>query len=388
MIEQFRLDFKRNFLTSFNVVILLAFALVLLSGFLNDLNSDVAINQSTTFTAIKSASATIQERIKGLNENPEENAEMLTAEKARLKYVQDMILLTAGPFDAQELNQLYLNYAKYNLQEIQAGRGESVVLLPFPDKELNVTETELKKDIALYEYLIAHQMAEVPSYFIKVPAIHYLTNTLLYRVPIFILLLFFCIQLAQLFTIDKHNGTSQLLNDAPTKKIKLLTSKIFTFFALTLPLFFIALGIVFLLNVSLYGLGQLDYPLIVSTGAESFQILTMANFLLLYLLLLLVILIFLATLSAFSSLFSGNFGVNLFVLVVPILLMQSGILASGFLRKIAKFLPSSYLEVGKFLIRTTPWPVGSLTTGLSVLLLSAALCYVLSALVLQKRQAL
>lgn len=391
MREQFRFDFKKNLLTSFNVVILIMFFLVLLASFFTNI-SKPATYLNTSKSLVNQVSATIQKNLQAMKDadaktGTDEHAEKIAEENERKAYLQNLVLeYVAKTPDTQKINQLNLDYAQYNLAQIKAGKSADVKLIPYPGHDTTVSTVNLQKEIKFYQYLVAHKMAEVPTNMEHLPATNYLSYTLAYKIPAVLLLVLACLQMAQLFTIEKQNGTIKFLNNVPTSKFRLVTSKILSFFALTVPLFIVAVLGVLIITGLKYGFGSWRYPLMYSPDGKSAAIMTLGHFLGRYLLLLLMAVIFLATLSTLISLFTGNFGLVLILTCLPLLLTQSGLLAEAHLAPVVKFLPSAYFDFSGILLDTTKWPVGSLTMAFGVLVAWSVVCYAFSFFVLRRRE--
>lgn len=388
MLEQIRLDIKKNYKSSFSLVIFIAFIMVLLPTYLTNLKTDPKTFRQSIITAVSKPSGDIQARLTILQQEETKDQDAIDLEMQRNTFLKDLLMeYTNAQYDFEKINQLNLDYAQFNLAEFQAGRDDLIVPIDYPKRESEVTKLDLEKNVQWYQYLLDHHLGEYVFGYVKAPAVNYLNFALLYSTSAIIFLLFFALQLAQLFTIEKQKGTIKFLNNLPHTKFKVLTSKIISFLALTVPSFLVALAIVFGLNVR-YGIGSWQYPVEYVTNQQTIKFMTMGRFVTLYIVLLLLVLLFLASLCSFFSLFTGNYGLILIVALVPILLMASGLLDSGLLGGISQFLPFSYLDIPRALTYTTTWRVGSFGEATLVLVGWSLLFYLASFVVLRKRQLL
>lgn len=386
MLEQIRVDLKKNYKSSFFYVIFIALVLILLPTFFINLKSTNKVFHQKLMTVVSEASTVNQQRLLEYKEDEVKNAEGIKLETQRRTYFQNILMeISSNDYDFAKINQANLDYAKFNLAEFEAGRGATILPIAYPQKDTAINQLSLQKNVSWYTYLVKHNLNEyLPGYF-QAPAVNYLNNTLLYTTSSLLILFFFALQLAQVFTTEKRQGTIQLLNNLPQPKLKVLTSKLISAVILIVPAFLVALLSVFALNTK-YGSGKWDYPVQFVTNTHVIKIITMRHFMLLYLATIMLALLFLASFSAFVSLFSGNFGLILLAAVAPLLITLSGILQKGGLADLSAYLPFSYLDVSRALTNTTAWSVGSFGHGALVLIAWSLLFYLASYVVLRKRQ--
>lgn len=394
MREQLRMDFKNNFKNSFTWAIFVGFLLVFLTSFFYYFSDQRAEERNPNVPpamhgSISGALSTVRDNLEVRQSKETLDEAALKLENTRRKYLEDLIFaISAKPTDIDELNQLNYDYATFNLAEYEAGRGDLVVMIPYPYRDTTVNQMNLQNEVQWADYLLKHHIVETAISDYHIPAVNYLEQIFLYTVSPLMILFFCCLQMVHLFTLEKRNNTIAVLNNLPYAKFKILISKVVAFFGLTIPLIFGAALIAFLVDAHYYGVGPWSFPALFSPDSQHKVVTSIAVVLGLYLVVLLFVLLFLSSISALVSLFSKKFAVNLLALVLPLLIVQRGLPNLPALKLLDPFLPFSYFAIPSFIFQNTSWPVGSFVTGLVVLACWSGIFYGLSYLVLQKRKAI
>jgi ABC-type transport system involved in multi-copper enzyme maturation permease subunit len=287
-----------------------------------------------------------------------------------------------------DLNKALLALAQFGLRETKAGHGADLELIHYDGVPLETTLIGRKKDVRFYGYLTKHKIAEIPANKANAPAAAYLPFQFLYHVSPLVILAVFIVQLGQLFTSEKREGTISFMNNLPTGKLKLLTARMATFLALTLPNFALACGVTYVITGVKFGWGTWSYPLVYSADGHTASIMTLGHYFTLVCGMLLAAVLFLMMLSALVSLLSGNLGVNVVLGGITLLMATSQALGQGPLRAVAKFIPSGYFDFTKVILHQTSWPIMSIGAGIAVMLIWALALYGVCAVILARREQL
>jgi hypothetical protein len=396
MVEQIKFDFKKNVWSSTNLVIFAAFLILLLGTFFTALGSgDTAV--SDVSRAYGNASTSIATELKALNKDKHPSAatrRLIKAKTTQEKYISAITMADAGfhspvPIGTlADVNKAILAYAQYNLRQTEAGHASDITLIKYPGKKNDLTLLGRQKDVLFYKYLLKHDVVEIPAGKNNAPAAAYLPYQFLYHLSPLIILAVFIVQLGQLFTNEKRDGTISFMNNLPTGKLKLLTARMVTFLLLTVPSFAAACGAAYVVVGVKYGFGSWQYPLVYSADGKTPALMTLGHFFSTLCILMLAAVVLLMMVSALTSLFSGNFGVNVVVCGLVLLIGTKQVLGTGALRGVARLLPSGYFDFSNVILHQTSWPILGIGGGLTVLLLWSVLLYGVCALILRWREQL
>lgn len=396
MFDQIAFDLKKNVRSSTNLILFVAFLILLLGSFFSALGTtDLSRMQLTQ--AYSSANVAIDGQIKALSKLKHPTA----AQKATLARKQDQVhlvrnivmgnagLVSPVPTGSiNDLNRPLLAYAKYNLRETEAGHAADLTLIRNPGDPLDPSLIGRKKEVRFYQYLVAHHIAELPATKANAPAAAYLPFQFLYHLSPLIILGLFVIELGQLFTTEKHDGTIDFMNNLPTGKLKLLVARMITFLALSLPNFASACLVTYLTAGLTFGWGSWRYPLVYSGDGRTAQIMTLGHFFALLCLMLVAAVLFLMMLSALLSLLSGNIGINVIGGLAVLVLATKEALSSGILSPLAKFLPVGYFDFTKVILHQTGWPIFSISAGIGIILGWALVLFGVCVVIVRRRQRL
>ncbi|GEL14073.1 hypothetical protein FC15_GL000552 [Lapidilactobacillus concavus DSM 17758] len=312
---------------------------------------------------------------------------ILEQDQEQYEYLSAIIMAYLGR-KPTEVNQALLAYAKYNLKETQQGRSSTIRLVDSPGKQTDYSLLGRKKDVFFYQYLLKHQLTEIPASQENAPATNYLTYAFFYRLTPILILFVFAIQLAQIFTVAQQEGTLDFLNTVPTNPLRTITSKLGTSLLIPPALLLIAALTCFVIVGVKYGFGTWHYPLVYSLDGQHVQSLMLGYALGLYLAFLLLVVIFLAVLTALVSLFSHHFSIVLTVVGGVILLGSPAVLSNHLLSKITTLLPIAYFDLPNVVLHQTTWPIASLPVGAVVLIAWTAILYGIAAVVVWRKQML
>lgn len=395
MREQYLFDLKKNIWSSTNVVIFIAFLILMLGTFFIALGTkDASMNDM--MRAYSEAGDNIQVTVKALNEKKhltKDEQALLAQKQKQQEYISNISmdysgLLSPIPMNTvKETDQAILDYAKYNLREAKKG-NKNLVLISYKGKEVDNTLLGRKKDVAFYTYLVQHNTMEIPANKVDAPAATYLPYQFLYHLSPLIILAVFLVQLGQLFTSEKRDGTISFMNNLPTDKLRILVARMLTFLTITIPLFLGACLTTYIITGIKFGWGSWQYPLVYSADGKTPSIMTVGHYFAMLCALFLIIVLFLMVLSALVGLISGNFGVNIVVCAVPLVFATKQVLTAGIIAHFTKFLPSSYFDASKVILHETDWSILGIGGGVLVILLWTAVLFGLCVLILRRRERL
>lgn len=384
MLELMKMELKKTWRSSSNIALFLILTLIFSAYFFTNYGV-YAYTQGDYRSSITSVSNYLHRSVDKLAADKKTAPAKLLIEKQRLQLIQNLILAYSGDKIPQEINEATLAYDTYTLQQAKAGNFDSGYVISYPSIKADQSLLGLKKQALFFKYLTTHEVTEIPANQLQQPALNYIVNDVVYRVTSLVILFMFVIQLAFFFTSEKRTQTIALLNIAPASKFGLLFSKLFSFLIVTIPIFCLSLVLVYLLDGSFYGFGDLGYPFVYTTDGKNAALMGLGTFMLLFLLLLVIDLIFLASLSAFISLFTKSTGIMIAAAALPIIICKTGLL-SGVLKNSAAYLPMAYFDIPNFILHTADWNVLPLFSGIGVVLLWSLALYGLSALILKQRQ--
>ncbi|WP_461227411.1 hypothetical protein [Lacticaseibacillus suihuaensis] len=396
MHDQIHFDLKKNWLATTNLVILIAFTLLLLVTYFtarstadqsdNDnynaynVADDKLLTHVAKLQAIKNPDAAT---VRKLQRRMAQHEYLKTIELAHTDL--DNVFTTNLTKARLETEKAVLAYERYTLREVQAGRGKDLVVIALPGKKTDKSLLGRKKDVAYYDYLVKHKLVEVPATKKDAPANNYIAYAFLYNVSPLLLLAVFAVQLGQLFTVEKRRGTINFLNIVPRGKLGVLTARMVSFLVLTVPLFLAACGIAYVAAAQRFEIGSWQYPIVYSADGQHVSIMMIGQFLLLYLALLLAVAVFIMMVSALVSLYSGNLAVNIVASLVVILLGAPQVMTrvpAG----LARFLPTAYFQINSVILHETSWSIPGIGFGVAVLLAWSLLLYAGCTLILRRRQ--
>lgn len=252
--------------------------------------------------------------------------------------LQQQLLLAYQNQDNQKIIEGRLEFDKNNLDGLISGTlaGTSV--------------TEVKMDIGINEYLLKHNLERIEPYAIQVPAINYLYSLTSTVIPFKIILLMLGLMLGSIFTNEKRNNNINVLNALPINLYKISLLKVVTatvFVILTLIVPFI---IIFLIIASIYGVGDLNYPMAYSLDLNTVEVTTLTTYMVKFFLLSILSIILIGLISYLLSLFTGNIMFLVMMLVVIIFIADPKLINSDVLTTYAHILPTTYFNVQDILL--------------------------------------
>lgn len=280
--------------------------------------------------------------------------------------------------DIQLQQQLLLAYQNQDNQKIIEGR------LEFDKNNLDglingtlagTSVTEVKKDIGINEYLLKHNLERIEPYAIQVPAINYLYSLTSTVIPFKIILLMLGLMLGSIFTNEKRNNNINVLNALPINLYKISLLKVVTATAFVILTLIVPFIIIFLIIASIYGVGDLNYPMAYSFDLNTVEVTTLTTYIVKYFLLSILSIILIGLISYLLSLFTGNIMFLVMILVVIIFIADPKLINSDVLTTYAHILPTTYFNVQDILlgqVENNPLPNFLVTyqNGLITLLVS------------------
>ncbi len=371
MFEQMRIEMKRYIKSRFAFFSFLLLALLFLASLFSGLEK-ANTQQLTMLGAIQETTSQVEAKENQLSKD--KKTEEANREKERLTYLEPLVSEYSSIGDAQTRNELNLAYANFNLQEFAAGRQKDIQLIPYPNKEQEITQASLQQDVLYYQYLVDHKLTEVPDSQNQ-PAVNYLSNQLIYRISSILLFAFLAIQAAHFFTLDKRQGSIRFLNVLPISKHKLVMSKVWTFFLLNTGLFIVVAVIALVVVTLLNGFGHLSTPIVQSMVGET-DVATMGEFLLAYSGLFIAGVFFLSMFSAFISLFTRHFISHIAWMFALLVVVQLGWLQASNAHEWFYYLPFHYLDISTMLFGETSMFMHPIGLGAVILIDWAVVFYV------------
>lgn len=255
--------------------------------------------------------------------------------------------------DIQLQQQLLLAYQNQDNQKIIEGR------LEFDKNNLDglingtlagTSVTEVKKDIGINEYLLKHNLERIEPYAIQVPAINYLYSLTSTVIPFKIILLMLGLMLGSIFTNEKRNNNINVLNALPINLYKISLLKVVTATAFVILTLIVPFIIIFLIIASIYGVGDLNYPMAYSLDLNAVEVTTLTTYMVKYFLLSILSIILIGLISYLLSLFTGNIMFLVMMLVVIIFIADPKLINSDVLTTYAHILPTTYFNVQDILL--------------------------------------
>ncbi|WP_225049332.1 ABC transporter permease [Lacticaseibacillus kribbianus] len=396
MHEQIAFDLKKNWRATTNLVILIAFTLLLLITYFSA-RSTADQSDNDNYGAYVNADTKIQNELSKLQEIKNPDAATVKKLQKRMKqheYLKAIVLahtdlenvFTTNMTDARlNTEKAVLAYERYTLREVKAGRTKGLIVIALPGKKTDKTLLGRQKDVAYYEYLVKHKLVEVPATKKDAPANNYIAYAFLYNVSPLLLLAVFAVQLGQLFTIEKRRGTINFLNIVPSGKLRLLSARMVSFLVLTIPLFLVAGGIAYAAAAKSFEVGSWDYPIVYSADGRTVSIMNIGQFLVMFVLLLLAVAVFIMMVSALVSLYSGNLAVNIVASLAVILLGAPQVMAHV-PDALARFLPTAYFQANSVILHETDWTIPGIGFGVVVLLAWSLVLYAVCTAILRRRE--
>ena len=371
MFEQMRIEMKRYIKSRFAFFSFLLLALLFLASLFSGL-AKANTQQLTMLGAIQETTSQVEAKENQLSKD--KKTEEADREKERLTYLEPLISAYSSTGDAKTRNELNLAYANFNLQEFTAGRQKDIQLIPYPNKEQEITQASLQQDVLYYQYLVDHKLTEVPDSRNQ-PAVNYLSNQLIYRVSSILLFAFLAIQAAHFFMLDKRQGSIRFLNVLPISKHKLVMSKVWTFFLLNTGLFIVVAVIALVVVTFLNGFGHLSTPIVQSMVGKT-DVATIGEFLLAYSGLFIAGVFFISMFSAFISLFTRYFISHIVWIFALLVVVQFGWLQANNTHEWFYYLPFHYLDISTMLFGETSMFMHPIGLGAVILIDWAVVFYI------------
>lgn len=252
--------------------------------------------------------------------------------------LQQQLLLAYQNQDSKEITEKKLEFDKNSLEGFLDGTlaGSSI--------------TEVKKDIDINEYLLNHNLERIEPYAIEIPAINYfyfVTSTVF---PFKIILLILGLILGSLFTNEKRKNNISVLNTLPINLYKVSLQKIVTATVFVIMTLIVPFSIVFLIIASIYGVGDLNYPMAYSLDLNTVEVTTLTTYMLKYLLLSILSILFIGLISYLFSLFTGNIMFLVMMLIIIIFIADPKLINADILTTYAHILPTTYFNVQDILL--------------------------------------
>lgn len=236
--------------------------------------------------------------------------------------------------DTRRITELTKNLDSSKMQQSNSGSLNSGIPQDF-----------YLKNIATNEYLLENDIERVDPLHNQVPTVNFIYMMFIDIIPISILYMIIGLTFSNIYTLEKRNSNIDFLNTVPKSLFFTAGAKILSATAIVYASVIAVLLITIVINSIQYGIGSLNYPLAYSPNGINVYIMEMSTFILRGMTLFTLFILFLSLLSFTISLITGSLIVNGIILLVIILLSNSGILTEvSLLENIAHILPITYAD--------------------------------------------
>lgn len=390
MFAQYRITLKRAWHSTTNIVIAVAFFLLLMGTYFSHYGQQDT-TQADLFSAYGTATEAVTKTITNLKKikNPTTQTKTQLKQKAEEKSYLDQISLAAAGgqnADVDVLNLAVLRYARYALRETRQHPQVALQLIKYQNEPLGRRLIDRKKDVALHTYLYQHHLREIPVAAAKAPATNYLINALVYQLSPLLVIFVFLVWLAEFFTMDRREANINVTNVLPLRKFKVMLAKVGVAGTLSIPLFGLTVlavyGVIGLNN----GWGSFQYPIAYSPDGQHATVILLGQLFLMLIGVFIALFCFFVALSALVSVFAKTMGTVLVIDAIVLLGGSRAISDSHALAGVTRFLPSAYFDYPGLLLHSASWPVFGYAGGIMVLLIGAVLLLGLLGLITHRRQ--
>ncbi|WP_461227374.1 hypothetical protein [Lacticaseibacillus suihuaensis] len=390
-------ELKKHWRQKINLVTLLVLLLLLLTTFLGlkTTRPNAADDaDSTLTTAYQRAYDGTNQQLDALDAVKPQTAAIkkhMAYLKTERQHLQDVMMAASGIYsnagDAtvkkgrREMIRTMLTYQKYTLHLAQAHNLQFTPISRGGAAGASSVAAR-QTDVRFYQYLLAHDLFELPLAKGNVPAANYLLNTFFNKLSPLMLLIFASLPAAAVLTFERRRGTAGFAATLPVIPARPLITRIAAALLITLPVVAVAIGLTYWVVGRTMGYGYWRYPLVDGAG----RLMTAGHALAQYGALLAAAVVLLVMLAACVAQLTASTGAVAVVCAGLIALAQPTLLSFGPIRAASRMLPWGYLHFDRVITGTTPWPAWGPSVGLAVLFAWAGGLFALALALNRRRQ--